>query len=393
MGTINKAASDGGLNQAGSLPIRVALCAPGEIWGGVEQFVVTLASHFARTGVPVFVVAFHDGPLRERLENSGIPVQIINGRSRYDPTIVTALSRFLRQHQITILHSHGYKAAVAGSIAARLNGVAHVRTEHGSVEPWKGRARVKMELNAYAQRIATRWLTDATVFVSDDIRQRSRALLGGAEGLVIYNGIEPTGEPPPIPADARLDPGHFHLGIIGRVAPVKGHLYLLEAVSRLKHLKNLQLHVLGSGPLLEECRRRCVELEISHSVRFHGFRQNIRDYLRQLDLLVMPSIHEGLPYALLEAMYNRVPVIASKVGGLGEVIQDGVTGTLVPSGDIRALADAIERLHANGAVLAAMAENAARLVGDRFLVNDMAERYLDVYRAVANSAVPARPKT
>src|SRR6185503_8517766 len=114
---------------------------------------------------------------------------------------------------------------------------------HGRVEPWRGRARIKMELNAAAEYMCSRFMTDATIFVSHDIRRHSR-LSNLDSGEVIYNGIDTAAESP-IDARDRLDSNRFHIGIVGRIAPIKGHRILLSAVEQLSDLPDLQVHVLG----------------------------------------------------------------------------------------------------------------------------------------------------
>jgi L-malate glycosyltransferase len=366
--------------------VRLALCAPGELWGGVEQFVDTLSRHLMAAGIPVLVIALFDGPLRVRLERSGVPVTVIGGSRRYDPRAITRIVKVLRQHRINVVHTHGYKATILGATAARLTGARLVRTEHGRLEPAAGIQWLKMGLNQHLETLASRYGADAVVFVSDDVRRHSPSTRSATVQVqeVIHNGIEAFGSPAITESLEGFQSGAelFKVGIIGRLVPVKGHTHLLQAVKALRHLPDLRLYVFGEGPLEEEHRRYCEVAGLSDIVRFMGFKDNVRDYLSQLDLLAIPSLHEGLPYTLLEAMYCRVPVIASNVGGLAEVIEDHVTGILVPPADHHALALSIERLHHEPAVRKALAEAAFRKASDQFLVGRMAARYLDVYRTV-----------
>ena len=115
-------------------------------------------------------------------------------------------------------------------------------------------------------------------------------------------------------------------------------------------------------------------------MHFLGFRRHIYDYLAHSDALLMPSLHEGLPYTLLEAMALGIPIIASRVGGLEEVLGDGATALLVPTGDCPALARAITRLHADPDLRRRLSENARRLQQAQYSLERMTERYLAVYR-------------
>ena len=131
--------------------VRVALCSPGEIWGGVEQLVESLARVLMQSGVAVTGIVFNDGMLRERLERANVPVTVIGNGNRYDPRTILRLGACIAGQQINVIHTHGYKAAVLGGIAARLAGIRHVRTEHGRVEPWKGAARLKMRCERHSR--------------------------------------------------------------------------------------------------------------------------------------------------------------------------------------------------------------------------------------------------
>jgi glycosyltransferase involved in cell wall biosynthesis len=361
--------------------IRVALCAPGESWGGVEQFVDSLSRYFRTTGVPVLVILFFDGPLRAKLEASGTPVHVM--RSRYgDPRIVFEFARILRQHQIDVVHAHGYKATILGAAAARLSGARLVRTEHGLLEPeHRGWVRLKMRFNSRLEKVVSRLAADAVVFVSNDVQTSAKSAGPHTLQKVVYNGFEPL--PPStdlslegFDSDRRL----FNVGIIGRLVGVKGHAHLLEAMERLRGLDNLRLYVFGDGPLETHYRSQVEQAGLTGVVRFMGFRPNVQDYLRRLDLLVMPSLHEGLPFTLLEAMYHRIPIVASRVGGLAEVIRDDVDGVLVRPGDPAELADAIERLYRDANRRKQISDNAYQTVVSKFLIDSMADQYLAVYR-------------
>ncbi|MEP7242418.1 MAG: glycosyltransferase [Gammaproteobacteria bacterium] len=376
---------------ARAVEMRVALCTPGELWGGIEQFVDTMSRYLQDSGVPVLVIVLHDGLLRARLDRAGIPVVLVPGRGPYDPRMIFAVARTLRQYRVNIVHTHGYRATVLGAIAAQLTGARLVRTEHGSLEPVTGAGRLKRSLNIFLERLASRHLADAVVFVSKDIGRHSRGASATVRQEVIYNGIQPIAPSTVRGVPEGLDdaPELFNMGIVGRLVPVKGHLTLLAAVGRLRNTQDLRLYVFGSGPLEDECRCFCQANGLGEIVKFLGFRQNIHDYLARLDLLVMPSRHEGLPYTLLEAMYLGVPVVATRVGGIAEAIEDGVTGILVPRDDTAALASAIERVRGDRPLRESLSRSGHDAVCERFLVAGMAGRYLDVYRDVLSTAVPA----
>jgi glycosyltransferase involved in cell wall biosynthesis len=261
--------------------------------------------------------------------------------------------------------------------------VAVVKTEHGRVEPlaaWGALAgHCKLRLNSLFDRLVSRFVTKAVVFVSQDIQRHARLRSSRIHRRIIYNGIAPAPISFPNGYSPRSSPGEFHIGIVGRIDKVKGHAHLLRALARLKHLPGLRLHVFGAGPLESECRRECRQAGLTDQVCFHGFQESIHEHIARLDLLVMPSVHEGLPYTLLEAMYLKVPVIASRVGGLAEVIEDDHSGVLVDARDEPALATAIERLYWSPELRSRLAQEAFRRVSRQFLAAGMVRQYVQLY--------------
>lgn len=362
--------------------VRVAICAAGEIWGGVERFIVTMAAGLRATGTDPLVILFHEGLLAETLRTQGIAVASLDRFSKYDPRLIVELRRLLRDRSINVLHVHGYKASIIGSLAATSLGIKTIKTEHGCLEPLPGWTaffvHARMMANTLIDHVVSRCLLDGVVFVSRDIQQRLGGRRAAARQHVIYNGIDPV--PPQAAASGSGCRATFDVGIVGRIDKVKGHDVLLQALARLRHLQNLRVHVFGTGPLEEECRQLCRALELDRTVTFHGFEPAILERMATLDALVIPSLHEGLPYVLLEAMYLKVPIIASAVGGLREVLEQQRCGVLVAPNQSERLAQAIEKLYHDGPLRACLAQRAFGVVRRHFLADDMIRQYRDVYR-------------
>jgi len=359
---------------------RVALCAAGEIWGGVEQFIETVALELRRRDVGFVVLLLHEGPLARRLRDLSLPVEVVGG-SKYDPRSAAAIGRALRRHRIDVLHVHGYKATILGGPAAKLQGRTLVKTEHGRLEPFTGWGRFKMTMNLWLDDALSRRLLDSIVFVSRDIQRSLADRYRRIPQDVIYNAIRPAGEAPEGDPAPRLTPERaFRLGIVGRLKPIKGHDVLLRALARPGMPSGIRLYVFGEGPLEPSLRALAAELGLEDRVSFLGFRENMPGYLRQLDAMAMPSRHEGIPYAALEAMSMGVPLVASDVGGLHEILEHERDALLVPPEDPARLADAITRIHDDGDLRARLARHAREKVNERFLAAPMVDRYLDVYR-------------
>jgi glycosyltransferase involved in cell wall biosynthesis len=359
----------------------VAICTAGELWGGVERFVVSLAVGLRRAGSAPLVLLFHEGLLAGRLRAAGFKPIVVDGSGKYDIRQIARIRDILRSHDIGVLHVHGYRATIAGGLAAARLSTRVVRTEHGLLEPLDGWRHLaghgRLAANQLIERIVARATVDATVCVSRDIAAARGARRRGTADRIITNGLDADG------LDATAVPARrsgFHVGIVGRIVKVKGHACLLDAMRRLQHLPDLHLHVFGTGPLQARCEAQVRDDGLTDRVTFHGFCADMATEMRGLDVLAIPSLHEGLPYALLEALYLRRPVVASAVGGLKEVLEDGETGLLVAPQDPRSLAESLERLYRDAALRRRLGEAGHARVRDRHLAPRMVQDYLKLYR-------------
>jgi glycosyltransferase involved in cell wall biosynthesis len=285
------------------------------------------------------------------------------------------------------VHTNGYKANTLCAVAARRAKTVVVKTEHGLVETALrlNKSAMKSYFNRALDQLVTLALTNHVVYVTHDLAGRFRLIHRSKNRTVIHNAIAPIGSCRTGIADA-LERNRFNVGIVGRVDEVKGHMFLLRAVESLSDLSDLQVHVIGNGPLEARLREFCLTHCLEPKVRFWGFREDIHELMRGLDVLVMPSLHEGLPYTLLEAMYLRIPVIASAVGGLREILRDEVNALLVAPANHQELANAMRHLHDDSELRERLVRRAFADVTSRFMVADMAQKYVEVYGSVLDTA-------
>jgi glycosyltransferase involved in cell wall biosynthesis len=203
--------------------------------------------------------------------------------------------------------------------------------------------------------------------------------------MVIPNGVGGM-DPKQFPRPSEMHEDWFNLVIVGRLELVKGHHLAIDAVASDGMSADVHLHILGAGPREQELQALAKQRGVMQRVHVLGFRRNIYDYIAHCDTLLMPSLHEGLPYTLLEAMALGVPVIASRVGGLAETIQDENTGLLIPPGDVKALAQAIARLRRDAMLRRQLGQNAQHLQRDHYSLEVMTARYLAVYQELLSIA-------
>lgn len=357
-------------------PIRICHVMSADLWAGAEVQVATAASFLAdQSGVELSAVLFNDGWLASQLRGLGVPVVVFDEHTCSPARILAMLIRYLKMHEIDVVHTHRHKDSVLGTIAARLAGVPHlVRTVHGLSEPMRGWDRLKQNVYDAVDRTALRLFADRIVAVSEQIAGLLRRA-GHRTVLRVHNGIDVRHVAATRPAaDVRsilgIRPGQLLIGTAGRFNAVKGQQYLLEAARLLDDRLDARVLFVGSGPLETELRTQASELGVMERCLFVDpavdSRAGIYDLIAAMDVFTLPSLSEGIPMAMLEAMALGRPVVASEVGGIPEVITDRVNGLLVPACDPRAIADACAALAADRARAEALGSRAREVVEQRF---------------------------
>jgi glycosyltransferase involved in cell wall biosynthesis len=287
----------------------------------------------------------------------------------------------LRRVRPAILHASLFHANLCGRLLGRLSGVPIVITWRHSVEiggQWRER------INRWTAR-----LDDRAVAVCELVRQAEIVRGGAPAGRVVtvYNGVDvdrfSAKEPQVvervrralgIPVDALL------LGTVGRHSPEKDLANLLAAMVAVRdHVPTAWLVLVGGGELRGQLETQVRSLGLSDAVVFAGVRDDVPEILAALDLFVLPSRWEGLPLAVLEAMAARLPVVATAVGGVPEVVVDGLTGLLVPPGDPPALAGALLSLARDAGRRRAMGQAGYERVREHFAMAQMARAMERLY--------------
>jgi len=302
-----------------------------------------------------------------------------------DAGCVLRLRRLFREEEVSVVHPHEFTLSVFATTAAALASVPAIVTLH-SAQRFPERMR---------RRIAIRWAARqafAATTVSEATKTEIVRRLGmrGEEWRVIVNGVPtPEGHRERVRQELGIQPDARLLLAVGNLYSVKGHDVLVRAmaaVARRENLPTWTLAVAGRGEEREGLERLARELEVDSKVVFLGFREDVGDLLHAADLFVHPSRSEGLPLAVIEAMSVGLPVVASDVGGIPEVVSDGVTGILVPPEDVDSLAAGIASLLADPARAEAIGETGRRAARDAYGIDRMVERYLELYRAALDAA-------
>jgi len=355
--------------------------------GGAQTYVASLlpmlAQHF-----DVAVAAHGSGPLRERAHAAGARfVQLEHVRRPISPLRdlrglleLTALVRRERPH---IVHVNSAKAGALGRLAACLARVPiRIYTVHGW--SFKAHGGASSALYRGAER-ALRPLTTTTICVAES--ERRAGLDAGtcdeATTVVIHNGVEL----PPTAAAGGSRSGAYRLVTVGRLQAPKDPLTLIRALAELG--RPGEAVIAGDGPDRPAVESEVRRLGMESVVRLAGERNDVAELLAAADLFVLSSRSEGLPLSILEAMAAGLPVVASSVGGVPELVVDGETGLLVPPDDPHALAAAIERLLDDSALRRRLGAAGRTRVWEHFDLASARRAHLDLYRTVlADAGLP-----
>ncbi len=351
--------------------MKVCHILSGDLWGGAEvQTVHLLRALASRKRCSPVAILFNDRETAQRLRGEEIDVHVVREEGRRGPAFALSAAALLRSIAPDIVHSHGYKenlvTAFARSRLTRQTPI--VRTQHSTPFP---RTTARMRFYSFLDRLAARGF-DRTIAVSDSGRNELERFLSSSRIAMIPNGIPtPEFDSSDIPLK-REDDVDLVIGSAGRLEPEKRYDLLIEAVAiLLGEGIRCRLCIVGDGtkrPALEKLARSIAP----NAVLFAGFQENVFSWLSAFDVYALSSEREGLPVTLLEALACRLPVAATSVGGIPEVICHGESGLLVQPGDAPALAQAIARLHADRPAALRMGTAGREIVRRRFSIERVA---------------------
>jgi sugar transferase (PEP-CTERM/EpsH1 system associated) len=342
--------------------------------GGAERIVEQLATRLSPDRYNVKVACLYDPEvIGTEIRAAGISVINLDMRSKWDLRAPYRLFRLLRRENIQILHAHLFHANLLAATLGKLARIPIIITTRHSVE-------IGGPGREWLNRLV-KPLHDVAVMVSRQVHETERRRSGvkpdkiaeipGGVDVNIFTQID-------CKSIKRLrhkwDLGTevTIIGTVGRFVEPKGYSYLLEAMVELrKQNSNIRALLVGDGSLRLAMEEKAETLDLPDILVFTGIRRDVPMILALLDVFVLPSLWEGLPIALLEAMAAGLPVVATRVGGVPEVVVDGVTGFLVPPRDPQALADAILRLLRDPDLRRRMGEAGHARVAEHFSVEQM----------------------
>lgn len=360
-------------------------------WGGAPRVVESLATNI---GEGTAVACGPGGRLIDRLEDAGVPVHVQpHLRSAPHPRDALAyrdLRALVADGEFDVVHAHSTKAGALARIAAFREGVPTVFTVHG----W---GFYNTEYDALrpvlvrGERLLAR-RTDGIVCVSENDRRQGQdaGILSDGDGTVIHNGIPPLDHGPDrtrLREVFGIDPSTPIIGAVARLAVQKNPVGILSTAKELADRGHKVATVLiGSGPLAERCHQ-FKETHDLERVYMPGFRDDALELLPDFDVFLLPSRFEGFPLTVLECLHAGVPVVAHDVGGVGEAIDHGETGYVVPAGTTNErFTDYVGTLLEHPDRRAAMGRRAKQVASERYTEQRMVDEYRAVYESLRERA-------
>ena len=382
-------------NLPGSRRIRIVEVLATGTNGGAQEHLFALTTRIDPTRYDVSVVALSAGSAVRKLQRAGVAVLVIDEAD--DVIAVGALAAHLAEVRADVVHAHMYRAETVAARAVIALGEAGQRrpylvgTAHSS--------RVRSEADR-ALLLALTPTFDHLIAVSKASEQK---LIDEGRSIVpvslIYNGVDlqryDHQEPCcTLPEEYGMEPGSQIVGVVARLEPEKGHPTLLEAWPGVLHLvPDAYLLIVGEGSRRDALEAQARQLRIAHRVVFTGRRDDVPAVTAALDVAVLPSYREAQGLTILEAMALSRPVIASNVGGIPEMVVDGVTGLLVAPHDAEALTSAIVRLLTDHPYADMLGRAGHDLVHDRFCIEQMVAAVESIYEEGARIVRPSEVST
>ena len=361
-------------------PLCVALLLESDGPGGAENMLLQLAEELRCRGHTVVPVGPADGCgwLASRFRDAGFIPETFALRRRLDWRCVSGLAELIRRRRVDVVHSHEFTMAIYGAAAAIVTGSRHIITMHGNqyfADRWLRRQALRWAFRASSGVVA---VSNATkVAIHRGLR------MDGDTIRVIPNGVRfQSGSRDTVRHELEIADGEALVVAVGNLYPVKGHINLLRglALVRRQHCRlKWRVAIAGRGGEETNLKNYAAEHGISDRVHLLGHRDDIPDVLAAADIFVMPSMSEGLPLALLEAMHARVGIVATRVGGIPEIVRSGKEAILTPPGDEAALANALMCLIENSDYRQRLGRAAERRAHTKYSVQVMTDAYERLY--------------
>lgn len=340
---------------------------------GAEIMCENLVYSLCKLGIDVVVVSLYSqkSAITDRLESAGVNIRYLDKKSGFDFSMIRKLKRIFKEESPDIVHTHRYaiQYAVPAAVLAGIKGRIH--TVHNVAQKELG--KIKRTLACFFYR----HFHVVPVALSDLVRESvvEEYRLNRDNIPVIFNGIDMSRCAPK--EDYTCD-GDFKILHIGRFQSQKNHAMLISAFARFhQYYSNSTLQLIGEGEGREDAEHLAIELGVNQAVEFLGVQSNVYNFLHDADVFTLPSLYEGMPITLIEAMGTGLPIVATNVGGIPDMLRNGESAVLIDINEDE-LVEAFLKMFNSAKLRATLGKN-ARDESSEFSADVMAVKYLKLY--------------
>jgi glycosyltransferase involved in cell wall biosynthesis len=339
---------------------------------GAETMVENLSCGLAAEGCDVLVISFFDlhTAITERIENRGIKIKYLGKKRGFDPSIISKMRKIIKAYQPDVIHTHRYVLPYA-FLASMGFKAKRVHTVHSVAQ--KEQTKVGKNIN----RVLFRYFNVVPVALSKEIQRTIQEVYGLPDNRipVVFNGIDLSRC---IVKESYARKDTFTVLHIGRFMDVKNHELLLRSFARFKgQHSDARLQLLGDGELKENMMQLAGQLNITDAVEFAGLQSNVYPWLHNADVFILPSKFEGMPMTLIEAMGTGLPIIASNVGGIPDMLSSQKEALLIEPKEEKII-EALEMVYSDAKKREYWGRNALQR-SSLFSSQAMARKYLQLY--------------
>ena len=339
---------------------------------GAETMVEKVSCGFSAEGCDVLVISFFDlhTAITERIENRGIKIKYLGKKRGFDPSIISKMRKIIKAYQPDVIHTHRYVLPYA-FLASMGFKAKRVHTVHNVAQ--KEQTKVGKNIN----RVLFRYFNVVPVALSKEIQRTIQEVYGLPDNRipVVFNGIDLSRC---IVKESYARKDTFTVLHIGRFMDVKNHELLLRSFARFKgQHSDARLQLLGDGELKENMMQLAGQLNITDAVEFAGLQSNVYPWLHNADVFILPSKFEGMPMTLIEAMGTGLPIIASNVGGIPDMLSSQKEALLIEPKEEKII-EALEMVYSDAKKREYWGRNALQR-SSLFSSQAMARKYLQLY--------------
>ena len=336
--------------------------------GGAENYIVNLSKKLIERGHQVYIITGNNEEFKGMLGNNNLSYDIINAGFKFDFFSILKIVKLIKKYNIEIIHTNLSKANFMGAAASSITGVKTIATAHG--------INKKKQYN----------LSNNVICVSKAVYLNLKSQNFPEEKLhIIYNGVDTDKfNPDNYQKKDIINEGIISIGMVSRLSREKGvDIFLDSADLILQKTKNVRFFIAGTGNLKDALKEQALKLNIDDYVYFIGFiDKNLAVFFHELDILVFPSLKEGLPLSLIEAMSMEKAVIVSKAGGMPEVVEEGKNGYIVDIGDAIAIKDKVFELIEDKHLILKYGIEARKTVLEKFNLDLMADNTIKLFEEI-----------